>query len=66
MVYIFIQGEHMAGRKKEKKVDRIVIPCTVSFKKKYMEIVSRVESDQAGFGMAAITEKIKNDKLGDE
>lgn len=51
--------------KKEKKVDRIVIPCTVSFKKKYIEICKRVEDDMAGYAMTAITEKIKRDNLGE-
>lgn len=52
--------------KKEKKVDRIVIPCTVSFKKKFKKICDRVENDMAGYSMTAINEKIARDKLGEE
>ena len=53
----------MAG--KEKKIDRIVAPCTVKFKNKLKQICAREETDVAGFIITAITEKIKNDNLGE-
>lgn len=48
---------------KEKKVERIVIPCTPSFKKKYLKICERQETDMASFGMSAITDKIRRENL---
>ena len=51
---------------KELKSEVIAIPCTPTFKKKYVGICEEKEESLAVFGMAAIKDKIKKEGFGDK